>query len=215
MIQGENYIIKESSFRDSLDLRNHVLGHTMLGDSALSLMYELAIEASSLEGDVAEAGVYKGGTSYILASVMQDKIVHCFDSWDGLPEIHDFDIVTVSDSNTMPRGWGKTDVPVEFLSKFGDRIKFHKGWFKHQFPANQELRFCLVHVDVDRYISARKCIKYFWPRMVKGGILTFDDYMFELTPGVEVAVDEFIAGYMEGKDYCLWTCGARPIIKVL
>lgn len=53
-------------------------------------------------------------------------------------------------------------------------------------------QFCLVHIDCDLYESAKTCLNFFAPRIVPGGFIIVDDYDFELCPGVEKAVDEFI-----------------------
>jgi len=204
------------------NLCNYVQGNTMLTNGALRTIYEVAIVADMLDGEVAEAGVYKGGASYVIASVMRHKIVHCFDSWEGLPDIHEFDVVTrgscinpetfsPNTHKTLKHGWGKSDPPYELLSKFGDRIQFHKGWFKNTFSDCNDSRFCFVHIDADRYESTKQSLEFFWPRMVQGGFIIIDDYKFCITPGVTPAVDDFL----QDKKFDVWMCDTKPILKVL
>ena len=38
--------------------------------------------------------------------------------------------------------------------------------------------FCFVHVDVDLFEPTRESIAFFYPRMVPGGVMLFDDYGF-------------------------------------
>jgi len=160
----------------------------MLGENKLRLLYELGLIVNTLPGSIAEAGVWCGGALYLLASVARDKTIHGFDSWEGLPPVMPEDGHFEGMENT---GWGKCLPPTELLAVFGERVKLHKGWFCDTLSEVAGEQFCLVHVDCDRYSSAKECLEFFYPRMVDGGYLIFDDYGFHLTPGVTVAVDEF------------------------
>ena len=53
--------------------------------------------------------------------------------------------------------------------------------------------YCFVHVDADIYRSVCDCCAFFYPRLVQGGMMLFDDYGFATCPGVRKAVDEFFA----------------------
>jgi O-methyltransferase len=48
-------------------------------------------------------------------------------------------------------------------------------------------------VDADLYTSVRECCEFFWPRMVNGGVVVFDDYGFSNCPGAKKAIDEYFA----------------------
>ena len=51
-------------------------------------------------------------------------------------------------------------------------------------------QFCFVYVDPDTYVTVKDAIAFFWPRMVYGGKMFFDDYGWEPCAGVKRAVDE-------------------------
>ena len=57
--------------------------------------------------------------------------------------------------------------------------------------------FCFVHVDVDLFEPTRESIAFFYPRMVPGGVMLFDDYGFVTCPGATRAIDEFTAEHPE------------------
>jgi len=168
-----------------------VVNRTMLAEPTLKMIYELAIAAELIVGDVAEAGVWAGGCSYLLASTMRTKEIHLLDSWEGLPRLDNVDISCYG-AEFMPPGWGRCNPPYGYMKKFGDRIKFHKGWFHDTLNGISDKKFCLVHIDCDRYASVKECAEFFYPRMEKGGIIIFDDYTFIGTPGAIKAVDEFM-----------------------
>jgi O-methyltransferase len=179
------------------DILQDIAGRTMVGTEKLQIIYESSIIADFLPGAVAEAGVWMGGTMYLLASVMKEKTIYGFDSWEGLPVPSD----KLDVGHIMGEGWGKTDVPVEYLSKFGERISLHKGWFIDTLPSVKDEQFCLVHIDADLYESVKTCFEFFIPRMVSGGIIICDDYGFRLTPGATIAVDEVMQSCNKSYDY--------------
>lgn len=185
---------------DFRELHDYIATASMLPEGKRRQLYEYAIYASFLpEGIVAEAGVWAGGSLYILASVIQDSEIYGFDSWKGLPErsVEDFDNdlceVYKDVQDAMTAGWGVCSPPADLFSKFGDRVKLIPGWFEDTLIAVSDKRFRLVHIDCDRYASCKVCLEFFYPRMIGGGIIVVDDYLFLPTPGVTRAVDEFVA----------------------
>ena len=55
----------------------------------------------------------------------------------------------------------------------------------------KEIRIALLHIDVDLYKPTKTCLEYFYPHIVKGGIIILDDY--GAFPGANKAVEEFFA----------------------
>ncbi len=169
---------------------------TMLCKNTLRILYEFAISVKTIKGDIAEAGVWEGGSTYILASVLKNKKVHAFDSWEGLPEPTAPDLVDL-DEQPMIKGWGKCDPPVEFLAKFGNQVILHHGLFRDTLVNISDRLFCFVHIDCDQYLSVKQCLEFFYPRMVDGGIIIIDDYGFFLTPGATKATDDFFVDKLD------------------
>jgi hypothetical protein len=47
-----------------------------------------------------------------------------------------------------------------------------------------------VHIDVDLYQPTRDSLAFFYPRLVKGGVIVMDDYGFKTCPGATRAAEE-------------------------
>lgn len=150
---------------------------------------------ADVPGDVAECGVYKGGSAFFLARHIVrrglDKRLCLFDSFEGLSAPADIDgsywqagaltgTIEHVQNALAPLG------PVPF-------VEFYKGWIPDRFSEVADRRFCFVHVDVDLYQPTLDSIAFFYPRMEPGGIILLDDYGFESCPGVTAAVDQFMA----------------------
>ena len=58
--------------------------------------------------------------------------------------------------------------------------------------AHPELRIALLHIDVDVYEPTRQVLASLWDRVVRNGVVMFDDY--GKVEGETRAVEEFFAG---------------------
>jgi hypothetical protein len=142
----------------------------------------------NLPGEVAELGVYKGGSLDLLSRIFLHKILYGFDTFEGMPEV---------DSNIDVHQAGDfSDTSFEKLSDYfaGTNVKLIKGRFPDTVSQVPELQYCFVHIDGDIYQSTRDAIAYFYPRLVTGGMLVFDDWGWVGCPGVGQAVEEYFPG---------------------
>jgi len=174
---------------DFIPLMDRVRPYSLLSDDRLEMLYQLAKHASAVPGDMAEVGVYRGGTAFLMASVIRGsgKELHLFDTFSGLPETSPgFDLHRTGDFSDTGAA-GVSDLLSEF---FG--VYLYPGFFPDTVPAGWGSKvFSYVHIDVDIFRSAGDCCRYFYPRMAAGGIMIFDDYGFPSCPGIRRAVDEY------------------------
>jgi O-methyltransferase len=171
-------------------------GHTLVDPVRCFMLYQYARCASRVRGDVAEVGVYKGGTARLLARTLGGKKIHLLDTFAGMPP-------TDPDRDLHREGdFADTSLAavVRYLRGGGD-VAFHPGFFPRSAEGLSAKSFCLVHVDVDIYRSVLDCCDFFYPRMEPGGIMLFDDYGFLTCPGAKVAVDEFFSDKPERPCY--------------
>jgi hypothetical protein len=146
--------------------------------------------ADGLPGDTAECGVWNGASSWFICRHFagSDKTHHGFDSFEGLPE------PAAVDGPYWRRGdcfASEADARAN-LADFP--VNLYAGWIPERFAEVEDRRFCFVNVDVDLYESTRDSIEFFYPRMVPGGVMVFDDYGSEMqSPGAGRAIDEFAA----------------------
>ncbi len=168
-------------------IRSSIRGMSLVDDERCYLLYQLAKRALDLRGAAAEIGVYKGGTARLLTEVFgKDKKLYLYDTFEGMPECSDKD-------NYCTKGMfsdTSLDAVRAFVGSAGD-VEIYKGLFPQSIPPNAEELYAFVHVDVDIYQSVKDCVDYFWPRMVPGAVMVFDDYGFPTCLGARRAVDEY------------------------
>lgn len=148
-------------------------------------LYSSMKAVSNLKGEIAEVGVYKGGSAKILAELKGNKELHLFDTFKGLPETQKEDLVK--------EGW-LSDTSLEDVKKYlsdYNNLFFYEGLFPDTANPIKEKKFSLVHFDTDIYQGTLDGLKFFWKRMVKDGRIICHDYNNEDCQGVKKAFKEF------------------------
>jgi hypothetical protein len=166
-----------------------VRAQTLVHDPACYVLYGSALSTASLDGDVAEVGVYRGGTAMLLSRAAGPECaVHLFDTFSGMP---------IPDADRDLHGAGDfADTSVDNVRRLlssQENIRLYPGWFPETGAAVADRSFRLVHVDVDIYRSVLDCCQFFYERLLPAGVFVFDDYGWTSTPGARAAVDEFFA----------------------
>lgn len=161
-------------------------------------LWSIAKSIRRIPGDIAECGVFRGASSFLMLSAGEGigKHLHGFDSFAGLSEPGAADRV----GNARTFKWKHNDMAVgeeiaaRNLSAFSGQFTLYKGWIPERFDAVAERKFSLVHIDVDLYEPTKAALEFFWPRLTPGGMIVCDDYGFESCPGAMKAMDEGAEG---------------------
>ena len=147
------------------------------------LLHSLAHAQRKITGDMAEVGVYRGGSSKLICEAKGRVPLHLFDTFDGLPEPH------VKDQAFFERGMvaSRLSVVRKYLQAY-ENVLFYPGLFPETCTPVKDKMFSFVHLDVDLYQSMLSSLEFFYPRLSLGGIIIAHDYQY---PGVRQAFAEF------------------------
>jgi predicted O-methyltransferase YrrM len=180
---------------------------TLLSPEKRTFLVQAAAAIRHLPGAAAEVGVYKGGSLVFIAGVLREKVVYGIDTFAGMPEPLDRDKHLAGlFADTSVEGVMRTIAAYGF-----DNVRLIAGVFP-DVVADLDETFSFVHVDCDLYTSVRDCCAYFWPRLVPGGVMIFDDYVTEATPGARDATDEFVLQNQPSKAF-LHASGQYVVVK--
>jgi O-methyltransferase len=143
------------------------------------------IVAEGIEGDLIEAGVWRGGASILARATLDslgetDRAVWLADSFQGLPppdaegfpedremDLHAIDFLAVS----------QADVRANFARLGLDHdVRFVEGFFSETLPALRGNRWALIRLDADMYESTWQTLEALYPGLAQGGYVVFDDY---------------------------------------
>lgn len=158
-------------------------GNLLLTVNESMQVLECAASALKIKGDFAEVGVFRGGSARLIAEVKGKKKLHLFDTFEGLPAADEIDKYV--ESYTMQALLAQVKNQLRQFSG----VSYYKGLFNQTSKKIRNKKFAFVHLDVDLFSSTKACLEFFYPRMIKGGILLTHDYPF--MPGVKKAFDDF------------------------
>jgi hypothetical protein len=89
---------------------------------------------------------------------------------------------------------------------------FVEGYVENTIPNFQFNTVCLLRLDTDFYTSTMTELKYIYPKLSPGGVITIDDY--GMYRGARTATDEYFAGthnppLLNRIDVGIWS-GVKP-----
>jgi O-methyltransferase len=199
----------EKSGFDKYFLR--ALPNTLVSRERCYVLERLLRHTLTIDGDVVECGVYKGGTAALLSCILDEtntkKQLYLFDTFEGMPETDKkYDIHKKGDFS---------DTSLESVQQFlsnTTRCVYKKGFMPDTFSGLEAMAISFCHIDVDIYSSIIDSLNFIWPRLSRGGIIVFDNYGFPSCPGALYAVDSFFKNRPE-IPLCLQT-GQAIVIKI-
>lgn len=150
-----------------------------------------------------ECGCWKGHSTFMIAELLKKnkfkKNFFVFDSFEGgLSKIVKNDenlIKTFSqkEKNKQKVFFMSSENEVKKLLKGYKFVKIYKGWIPDKFKEIKNKKISFLHLDVDLYEPTLSSLKFFYPRLKKGGIIVCDDYNISSFPGAKIAWDEFFS----------------------
>jgi len=146
-------------------------------------IYKEIQEVKDLSGSTAEVGVFQGRTSRLIHKLMPNKRHYAYDTFCGI--VGSDPLCDVYTDGNFSAG---LDMVKSIINM--DNVVYRVGFFPDSFKEYDE-QFCFVHSDTDTYIGTKSTLDYFCKRLVSGGKIVFDDYLFDKCPGVEKALMEF------------------------
>jgi len=161
-------------------------GRTLVDHKRLAKIRDCILQTNHLRGDIAELGTYQGGVAKMMGHYAPACRLHIFDTFTGIPSDDPY-------ANGHRIG--------DFATSFEDvkayisnpNAAYHVGFFPATIPKD-EIEYRFVHLDGDLRQTTVDALRYFWPRMVEGGVIVLDDMDWVRTPGVREALNEVLPG---------------------
>src|ERR1700688_658993 len=154
----------------------------LLDSEAFSICAQLRGTAK-VPGDIAEVGVYRGGSARLICEEKGERALHLFDTFEGLPQ------ATEWDPKFRKGGFASSLDQVQGYLRQFPGVHYHKGMFPDTAQGLDDSSFSFVHLDVDLYQSTLSGLEWFYPRLNRGGVLISLDYT--IVKSVRKAFDAF------------------------
>ncbi len=204
------------------NFRTTIKNNTMMNYASLANIEKLTTYTvkNKIQGDFVECGVWRGGCSALVASVLLkskvEKTLHLFDSFDDPCEPMPADgekikkllgysgevtgklIATKGYYKKIGKGGpGKEKEVNALLTKTvgytQDKVKIYKGWFEHTVPiaAPNIDAVSFFILDCGFYSANKVCMDFLYKKVVSGGVVLIDNYY--TSPGCKLAIDQCLA----------------------
>lgn len=165
-------------------------------EETLMFSKECAEKMKDIEGDFVECGVAAGAQILAMASAAPNKIIHAFDSFEGIPlpsnkddQMPGIKFLTKEEQKLLPKpgkqileSSGATVVSLEsFMENISilehpENVIIHKGWFENTVNDAKIEKISILRLDGDLYNSTLVCLQALFPKVIKGGIVIIDDW---------------------------------------
>ena len=135
---------------------------------------------NSLEGDIVECGVWKGGYSIFLSKLFNNKNIWVCDSYEGCQDPSKGNYYYDEERHSL----GMYSISLEevkdnfklFKALDESKVKFLKGWVKDTLLTANINKISLLRVDVDSYSVTLEVLDALYDKVVNGGYIIFDDF---------------------------------------
>jgi O-methyltransferase len=148
------------------------------------------IYEKNISGNTAELGVFKGDFSSKINSSFPDRKLYLFDTFEGFDKRDILKEVEQGFSDGK-QDFSNTSVD-NVLSKMSNpSLCIVKKGFFPQTAESLEDTFAFVSIDTDLFEPIYQGLKYFYPRLSKGGFIFIHDYNNNEYTGAKVAVRKY------------------------
>jgi len=182
----------------SKDARKYRKTHDFIRHRTLGFVADELKRRMNSNYCIAEVGVFRGDFAARIQNEFLDKPFYLFDTFEGFP----------ADDKALDLQEGfsskETHDKIQFESTSVDLVlskmprpeacRICKGYFPATVVAEyQKLSWGFVSLDVDLYKPTLEALRFFYPRLLPGGVIMIHDYNSPEFSGVKQAVDEFEA----------------------
>lgn len=161
---------------------------------------------NNIEGDFVECGVWKGGSTMLIAYTLvelgvTDRKIYLYDTFTGMTKPTEYDYKVSNKNKVAMDKWDDNNStwcysPVEEVrdnmlsTKYPqNNIIYVKGKVENTIPKTMSSKISILRLDTDWYESTKHELIHLYPLLSKHGVLIIDDY--GCWAGSKKAVDEY------------------------
>lgn len=147
------------------------------------------LDEDKVAGTCAELGVYQGNFAKEINKVFYDRKLYLFDTFEGFVDSDCKSEISRGYTNYNKTGYfaNTTENMVMEKMKYKENVMICKGFFPRSAIGIEE-EWGFVNIDADLYEPTLAGLEYFYPRMLRGGIILVHDYFSKAFYGVKDAV---------------------------
>jgi O-methyltransferase len=186
---SKEYGVKQGFINGTLFSR---IGNNNSRITALKNTAQLIYE-NHIEGAAAELGVFQGDFAKHINTLFPDRRLYLFDTFEGFSETDIEKEKEIGTKRVFERSYNYSGTSVELVMgkmKNPEKCIIRKGFFPET-AKGLESDFAFVSLDADLYQPMLEGLKYFYPRLARGGFIYVHDFFSDTFTGTKEAVMEY------------------------
>ena len=199
----EKYLKKQFEFDKDTDISTGVFDSLLWRHWIISFFVKYAVEfnrSQSNELNLVELGTADGVSAFFTLRQMEEckrnapnikYAMHLYDSWGAMreKELLKTELLNVGEYSILSLERTKRN-----LAEFKDKVFYHQGYIPESLGASVAPDSIIyMHIDLNSAMPTLAGLEFFYPKMVLGGVILFDDYGGSGYPETKEVVDEFFA----------------------
>jgi len=142
---------------------------TLLDTARAYTLWQCAKNLKNVNGQTIDVGCLMGGAGFIMSKINKKGNIYLFDSFAGFSKddgLHKKDVFFYEDIDSVKKNIKKLKLKNTYV-------------FKSYFPKKIKIKIRkvkLCHIDVNTYDDTRLVFNYINKKIIKGGIIVFDDF---------------------------------------
>ena len=143
---------------------------TLLDEKRFFTIYTILQQIKNINADILDLGCMRGGVGMMMSKINLNGNTYLIDTFSGFKEeekYHKKDIFVFTSISEIEKNIKKLNLKKIYI-------------LKQKFPNTSKLKnikkLKLCHIDVNTYRSTKKSYNYVKKKLIKGGIIIFDDY---------------------------------------
>ena len=143
--------------------------YTLLDPARSYTLWQCSKNLKDIKGKILDIGCLMGGAGFIMSKANRKGNTYLFDSFSGFRKndgLHKKDIFYYDDINLVKKNIKKLKLKQTDV-------------FRTYFPKNVKIKINkikLCHIDVNTYSDTKKIFNFVHTKVIKGGIIIFDDF---------------------------------------
>ena len=171
---------------------HQIKDYTLLDVKRLYTLWQMSCMLKNYKGEILDIGCLKGGAGMLMSRGNNSGKTFLIDTFEGLVESENYH----KKSHFV---FNKTNVVRSKVKELGlKKTEVIKGIFPSQIKSKfDKKKFKLCHIDVNTYKSTSQSFYFIKDKLIKNGVIIFDDYGIFSVFGVKKFVDKIMKNNKE------------------
>tara|TARA_B100000470_G_C19760936_1_gene378307 strand:+ start:598 stop:1356 length:759 start_codon:yes stop_codon:yes gene_type:complete len=195
--KNKNEIIISSAFyapwkddRNFYHFYHEIKECTLLDSKRLYTLWYFSKSLDNLKSNILDIGCLKGGAGYAMAKANKNGTTYLIDTFKGLVENENYH----KKNHFVFRDINFVKNKIKSLQLRNTRvIKANFPKSVHKYFRGKKFKLC--HIDVNTYNATKSSFEFIRKKIVKNGVIIFDDYGIHSTMSVKKYVDIIMKKY--------------------